>query len=302
MYVFLMFMTLTHLTALCLMPLQISHFATCACLSNRKEFPSFFRTIASDYYQSRALAQLVRHFGWTWVGAISNTNDYGINGMDGFARAAQKEGVCIEYYEAFESTDPEHSVRVRQIVDVIRNATSKVIVTFVSHREIKILVAELQRQNISGLQWVGSEAWLTDDSLIDSEGHTALIGAIGFTVRKADIPGLGPFLQELHPSQYPNSQFLRDIWESIFDCSLNPPMENDDRKQCNGSEHLRNVNNQFTDVSELRFTNNVYKAVYAVAHALHNLYTCQPGKGPFISGTCAIPTQTQPWQVSNSIP
>ncbi|XP_048121105.1 extracellular calcium-sensing receptor-like [Alosa alosa] len=273
----------------------ISHFATCPCLSNRKEFPSFFRTIPSDYYQSRALAQLVKHFGWTWVGAISNANDYGINGMAGFMRAAKEEGVCIEYNEAFEITGPKHELL--RIVDVIQNSTSKVIVTFMSHREIKVLVAELHRQNISGLQWVGSEAWLTDDSLTDSEGHTVLIGSIGFTVSKAQIPGLGPFLQSLHPSKYPNSLFLRDFWESVFDCSLNPPMENDARKQCNGSEHLKNVKNQFTDVSELRFINNVYKAVYAVAHALHNIHTCQPGKGPFINGTCAIPTQIQLWQV-----
>ncbi|KAL2095679.1 hypothetical protein ACEWY4_007827 [Coilia grayii] len=273
----------------------ISHFATCPCLSNRKEFPSFFRTIPSDYYQSRALAKLVKHFGWTWVGAISNANDYGINGMAGFVRAAQEEGVCIEYQEAFESTDPGHSVS--QIVDMIRNATSKVIVTFMSHREIRVLVSELHRKNISGLQWVGSEAWLTDNSLTDSEGHSLLIGSIGFTVSKAQIPGLGPFLQELHPSQYPNSQFFKEFWESVFDCSLNPPRDNDERKQCNGSEHLRNVNNEFTDVSELRFTNNVYKAVYAVAHALDNLYSCQAGQGPFINGTCATPTQTKPWQI-----
>ncbi|KAL1256582.1 hypothetical protein QQF64_012127, partial [Cirrhinus molitorella] len=103
----------------------ISHFATCACLSNRKEFPSFFRTIPSDYYQSRALAQLVKHFGWTWVGALSNDNDYGKNGIATSIKAAQEEGVCIEYSEAFESTGSKTSLT--NIVDTIKTSTSKIL-------------------------------------------------------------------------------------------------------------------------------------------------------------------------------
>uniref|UniRef100_A0A8C2H880 G-protein coupled receptors family 3 profile domain-containing protein n=1 Tax=Cyprinus carpio TaxID=7962 RepID=A0A8C2H880_CYPCA len=247
---------------------QISHFATCACLSNRREFPSFLRTIPSDYYQSRALAQLVKHFGWTWVGALSNDNDYGKNGIATFIKAAQEEGVCIEYSQAFESTGSKTSLK--NIVDTIRTSTSKVIMAFMSHREIKILVDELYRQNITGLQWIGSDAWITDDSLADSQGHTLLIGSIGFTVRNAQIHGLGPFLQEVNPSQFPKSMFLREFWESIFQCSLSP---NALQRACNGSEHLKYVKHPFTDVSDLRYANNVYKAVYAIAHILHYLQT-----------------------------
>ncbi|XP_070826377.1 extracellular calcium-sensing receptor [Chaetodon trifascialis] len=272
----------------------ISHFATCACLSNRKEYPTFFRTIPSDYYQSRALAKLVKHFGWTWIGAIAVHNEYGLNGIAAFIQAAQEYGVCIEYSEAFSSSDPPD--RLERIIEIIKHATAKVIMAFMSHREIKLLAKQLYKQNITGLQLVGSDAWITDHSLTDSEGHSILVGSLGFTVSKAKIPGLEEHLRQLHPSQFPDSQFVRDFWEDMFDCRLNEA-ENTQRKPCSGSESLQTVESQFTDVSELRFTNNVYKSVYAVAHALDNLIKCEEGKGLFSNGSCADTKYIQPWQV-----
>ncbi|RXN18070.1 extracellular calcium-sensing receptor-like protein [Labeo rohita] len=102
----------------------ISHSATCECLSNRKNYPSFFRTIASDYHQSRALAYIIKHFGWSWVGAVNSDNDYGNNGMGIFLNTAQEEGICVEYSEKFYRTEPE---KLRKVVATIKKSTAKVV-------------------------------------------------------------------------------------------------------------------------------------------------------------------------------
>ncbi|XP_072771124.1 extracellular calcium-sensing receptor-like [Nerophis lumbriciformis] len=272
----------------------VSHFATCACLSNRKEYPTFFRTIPSDYYQSRALAKLVKHLGWMWIGAIAVDNEYGLNGIAAFIQAAQEYGVCIEYSDAFSSSGPPNDLQ--RVTDTIQSATSKVIMAFVSHREIKLLAKELFRRNVTGLQWVGSDAWITDHSLPESEGHGVLAGSLGFTVSRAEIPGLEEHLRGLHPSQFPHSRFVQDFWEETFDCSLTA-IANGQRKPCSGHESLQDVQSQYTSVSKLRFTNNVYKSVYSVAHALNDLFRCEEGKGPFSNGSCADTAHIKPWQV-----
>ncbi|KTF83690.1 hypothetical protein cypCar_00037736 [Cyprinus carpio] len=124
----------------------LSHSATCACLSNRQQYPSFFRTIPSDYYQSRALAKLVKYFGWTWVGAVRSRGDYGNNGMATFLEAAEKEGICVEYSVAIYRTDPRE--KFLEVIDIIKKSTSKVIVAFADGNDLDILIKELFYQNV----------------------------------------------------------------------------------------------------------------------------------------------------------
>ncbi|CAF90935.1 unnamed protein product [Tetraodon nigroviridis] len=85
-------------------------------------YPTFFRTIPSDQFQADALAKLVKHFGWTWIGAVCSDSDYGNNGIAAFLHAAQKEGICVEYSETFYRTHPYS--RIKRVADVIRRFTA----------------------------------------------------------------------------------------------------------------------------------------------------------------------------------
>ncbi|XP_030621121.1 olfactory receptor CH1 [Chanos chanos] len=273
----------------------ISHFATCACLSNRREFPSFFRTIPSDYYQSRALVQLVRYFGWTWVGAVRSDNDYGNNGMATFVSVAGREGVCIEYSEAILRTNSRE--KIAKVVEVIKKGTARVLVAFLAQSEMEVLLDEILAQNVSGLQWVGSESWITARHLATQSSLRVISGAIGFTIRKSKIPGLKDFLLKVHPRRSPSNALLREFWETTFECKFNQNSQNDKVKLCTGLESLANVSNTFTDVMEFRVSNNVYKAVYAVAHALHKMLTCRTSFDQFRDKTCFENDTVEPEQV-----
>ncbi|XP_058244071.1 extracellular calcium-sensing receptor-like [Hemibagrus wyckioides] len=271
----------------------VSHFATCACLSDKKKYYSFFRTVPSDYYQSRALAKLVRHFGWTWVGAVCSDNDYGNNGINEFIIAAKEEGICVEYSKAFFRTDPRE--KILKVVDIIKASTTKVIVAFVSYSDLGVLLNEMALQNVTGYQWIGSESWISSLNPAIVQWQHLLIGSMGFAIPKAQIKGLQEFLTKLNPN---SDAIYKELWETIFECKL-PTQENIEMKKiCKGNESLSQVQNIYTDVSELRIANNVYKAVYAVAYALHNIYSCSTNRhGQEGSFACANITDSKPWQV-----
>ena len=83
----------------CVSALQISYFSTCSCLSNRKEFPNFFRMVPNDDYQVKALVRLLQHFGWRWIGVVLEDHDYGRFALQGLRREIQGTDVCLAYSE-----------------------------------------------------------------------------------------------------------------------------------------------------------------------------------------------------------
>lgn len=184
-------------------------------------------------------------------------------------------------------------------------SSSKVIINFSGEAEMQAILREIQRRNITGFQWIASEAWATSKMLWEKSGNL-LTGTLGFAIQRAAvIPGLQEHLLNLPLSSIQKLAFLAEFWEETFNCQLNGSMNThyhgmqnyQDRALCEGREVLNNVYSPYSDVTQLRVSYNVYKAVYLVAHALQDMSNCKDGGGPFHNKTCADHKKFKPWQV-----
>ncbi|XP_049433448.1 extracellular calcium-sensing receptor-like [Epinephelus fuscoguttatus] len=275
---------------------MVSYLASCVCLSDNRRYPLFFRTMPSDAAQAWAMAELLHLMGWTWVGLVSADDDYGRFGMQMLMDALRGTEVCVAYHEVIPKDYPK--MTMQRIVETIQKSTARAVVTFLIDQDAKALFEEVVHQNVTDKQWIANEAWVTYSTVSIPRNIPSLAGTIGFALRKADIPGVGAFLARLNPSlSSPESDpFMKELWETLFGCSLSAGLG---ETLCSGSEVIGIGESLYTDVSQLRITYNVYKAVYAIAHAIKNMLACEPGGGPFLQGQCPDIRRLQPVQIAH---
>uniref|UniRef100_A0A8C1VJM1 G-protein coupled receptors family 3 profile domain-containing protein n=1 Tax=Cyprinus carpio TaxID=7962 RepID=A0A8C1VJM1_CYPCA len=256
----------------------VSYFASCACLSDSRRFHTFLRTVPSDAFQAKAMARLLNLLDWTWVGVVAGDDEYGKSGSQLLLKELENTGVCVDYVEVIPKSHSQS--RIRRIVERIKSSTARVVVTFAIGPDLEVVFKEVVVQNVSNKQWLATEAWSTSIQYSVPASIPLLAGTIGFALRRADIQGLGDFLAQLNPVKQPNEPFVKNVWEEIFGCLLAQNWQpSSERPKCTGSENVEKHGRIYTDVSQLRVTYNVYKAVYAIANAIHNMVACQPGRG-----------------------
>ncbi|XP_034024693.1 extracellular calcium-sensing receptor-like [Thalassophryne amazonica] len=246
-----------------------------------------------------AVAQLLIHFNWTWVGLLREEHEYGLFALQGLLRELRGTVICV----AFQETIPSqfNCKRGLEIIEVMHNSGSKVVVLFSPGVHVKPLLRDYMEQNITGIQWVTTTAWAKTSFCRagvakGSEYYPYLGGTIGFTIKKGHIPRMSDYLQTVNPDTYPNNPLVQDFWEYIYGCS--PPSASGSLlPPCTGQELL--LDQTYMDTSSLRTEYNVYKSVFAIAHSLHNLLLCQPSSGSFYNNSCAQSNNIQPWQLQH---
>uniref|UniRef100_UPI00358EAF14 extracellular calcium-sensing receptor-like n=1 Tax=Myxine glutinosa TaxID=7769 RepID=UPI00358EAF14 len=273
---------------------QIGYSSSCKCLSDKKKFPSFLRTIPSDSFQAFAVAKLVNYFAWLYVGTIEVSRDYGRVAIDQFTFEAEKMGICIAFREILPAAkDIDGLINLGALIS---KSNADIILVFGGEADIPPLARELLRRNITSKMLIASEAWITSPFFLDPTFIQVYRGTIGFALQHGVIPGLKSFLLNFKP--YTDKKNLSNI--CINSNSSRFRTEKTKRSllsPCTGLERPDHANSTLTDVTQLRVTYNTYIAVYITAHALHKMGTCDTDKIIGDNVSCPSINSFEHWQL-----
>lgn len=249
---------------------QISTTSSAVDLSNRLKNPSFFRVIPSDVHQTEALAQLIRHFGWSWVGLVSMDDDYGRGAHQSFLKNAADAGVCVAYEGVIPHyLDHEHAEqRIKEVARQIqRNEAAQVVMVILRPELVKMLFDEMISINTSRV-WIASDSWSRAASLTGMQDIDKVGDIIGLNFITGKIPGFEHYVHNLAVKPGVRNDIIEE-YQSMIGCSGSSP------KDCSVTRA-----HSLIDHVDLPVVYGERVAIWAIAHALKDLLRCNETSCP----------------------
>lgn len=224
------------------------------------------------------MLQLLVRFNWTWIALLGSDNSYGLEGMQSLSQQAPDYNICIAYQGVIPKYTQDTVQVMRNIVDSILKTKVTTIVVFSSKSKLSKFMPFVIEQKVTGKVWIGTEDWSPSSLISGIPGIHTIGTVIGVAVKYTIIPGFEERLVEasLHQSNDGNAS---NVTANLSNTCL----------QSRDLYSLAEMNFPL-DSYDITSATNVYKAVYAVAHALHQVLDCD-------SGECQR-KQVYPWEVS----
>ncbi|NWX33231.1 TS1R1 protein, partial [Notiomystis cincta] len=265
---------------------EISYEASTEMLSLKRLYPSFLRTIPSDRQQVKAIFSLLQHFGWTWVVLLGSDNTYGRAGLDALQELLSASNVCVAYRGTIPTNSDASNPELHNLVRILTDVKVNVTVVFSNRASTLPFFEVVVQRNITGMVWVASEDWSLAQTIWQVPGIQTTGSVIGMAAEKPESKMLERFeawkmseegaVSECASSAEASGESTGNAWLDCTQC-------------CTSCRELATV----PDMYDAQGSFNVYSAVYAVAHGLHDLLGCA-------SGVCSKGT-VYPWQLLQKI-
>ncbi|OCT56583.1 hypothetical protein XELAEV_18004652mg [Xenopus laevis] len=259
---------------------QVSYGATDPFLSDRNTFPFFFRTVQSDDGQFIVLTQLLKYFGWTWVGIITTNDINGERNHQLLTTYLSSEGICIDFtikiqleYKKTLSIFYKNIFQQSSAGVVIVCGTINMI-TVGNLRELSDISCEktfIFTSNFLFFSYVLSFALeLFNGSLVFAQNKEEY--------NKID-QSFRQFLAHVHPSIFPDDKLLEVIWMLHHSC-IEQNISNNFLYELLYPEHLPNCTGKerLTDIEAFNqefHTSNMFIAAHALSFASGRMHFMQ---------------------------
>ncbi|XP_028922962.2 metabotropic glutamate receptor 6 [Ornithorhynchus anatinus] len=257
---------------------QISYASTAPELSDNNRYDYFSRVVPPDSYQAQAMVDIVKALGWNYVSTLASEGNYGESGVEAFVQISREAGgVCIAQSIKI-PREPKPGEFDKLIGRLMETSNARGIIIFANEDDIKRVLEAARRANLTGhFLWVGSDSWGAKTSPILNLEDVAE-GAVTILPKRASIDGFDQYFTSRSLENNRRNIWFAEFWEDNFHCQLThlgAQHEGSSRK-CTGEERIGR-DSAYEQEGKVQF---VIDAVYAVAHALHNLHQALcPGQG-----------------------
>ncbi|XP_053460755.1 vomeronasal type-2 receptor 26-like [Nycticebus coucang] len=274
---------------------QVSYASSAIKLSDRTQFPSFFRTIASDQAYFMSLSMVLTHFGWKWLGLVAQDDEYGQQGGNLISAELSKVKVCLEFSVTF-PTYPSN-VQISNTMRVLKGSTAKVIMVFITSGIFCLMLQTFSEHYVAGRLWVSQFTEQSDHTITTPNTLQILQKTFSFMDHNM-IEELSAFFNLSQPTRTQEETFLRRFWNSNFKCEWATSwalLRKLKKIQFCAGASQKSTNIPFLTLSHVGMFFNTYEAVYSVAHALH---TMKLDDDPLRTVSPAeVQRSHQPWQL-----
>ncbi|OCT81573.1 hypothetical protein XELAEV_18028396mg [Xenopus laevis] len=276
---------------------QISYGSMDPVFHDRVQFPSFYRTIPNEEAEIDGIVQILKHFGWKWVGLIISDDDTGYRARERISTELAMMGGCLVFLFAIDYGTHTHSTMLKgeTMFKEIEKTTVNVIIVFINPKYIYESIAILLYSRIPERICITSSLFTDFITFPHNLKQNVIFNrALSLLIQEGEIPDFHTFLKSFALSNYPQSKLTEYIWQDVFDCIFPSWTENKPTSDriCTGNE---SIIDEVSMLGNYRVTYRVYTAVYALAHALHNLYSAQPPANHW--DKLEYMRNLKPWQV-----
>ncbi|XP_041418908.1 G-protein coupled receptor family C group 6 member A-like [Xenopus laevis] len=200
---------------------QISTASSAPSLSDKLRFPSFLRTVPNDKHQTRAIAKLIRTFGWNWVGIIASDDDYGCSAAELLNAYFKEERICTAFSKTIPSYvgHPSMQKNIDNLISELKNSTANVVIVVAKGPIVIKLFQEAIRMNISRT-WIATDVWSTSREVLNMKDIDKVGAVLGLMFQAKLVEGFTEYLQNLQPPPYgATNSFLEEYKNIRFGCT-----------------------------------------------------------------------------------
>nr|XP_016850846.1 PREDICTED: vomeronasal type-2 receptor 26 [Anolis carolinensis] len=283
------------------------------------DLPPFYRMVPNEGLQYQGIVQLLLHFNWKWIGLIVIEYESGEHSLMTLESMLSQNQICLAFTERYPQ-NPRVYLGINDMINDILNysplfmgSTANAVVIDGDSVTIRTLAYIIwgravlyylldpwnKMKTSSGKVWITTaQIDFTFNTLQKGLNTQMFHGAISFVIHRKEVQDFQEFLRTLDPNMANGDGFISDFWEQAFNCLVSgttDPTGSDDT--CTGDEMLEDLTEPFFEMSMTGHSYSIYNAVYAVAHALHIIYSSRSIHRVMGDGDRGRPLKVEPWQL-----